>query len=153
MDSLKGSQLKYLPIHDDDGESESFLPLSEKDENDGNKHIAKTESGMRKYIPWALHLGLILMYTAIMLTWKPRVIIREPFDGEHISKVNVVNNTNFLLAPSDAPIEYETVRFFDSSKPESPYFGPSTPETDLAWDGLLPSIILFLFCLSLIDLV
>ncbi|PVH87832.1 hypothetical protein DL98DRAFT_566246 [Cadophora sp. DSE1049] len=47
------------------------------------------------------------------------VIIREPFD-----------------APTDAPIEYETVTYF--SEPEgSKYFGQSNNQTDAAWDGLL----------------
>lgn len=44
-----------------------------------------------------------------------------------------------MLAPgSDAPIQYERVQFANNTEDDmTPYQGPSTPETDAAWDKLL----------------
>jgi hypothetical protein len=49
-----------------------------------------------------------------------------------------------LIAPTDAPIEYETITFFEKEGHDSPYFGPSDPGTDAAWGALLTSMFCFL---------
>jgi hypothetical protein len=46
--------------------------------------------------------------------------------------------TIFAAAPSDAPIEYQTIQFHNNLAGDiTPFQGPSTPESDAAWEQLL----------------
>jgi hypothetical protein len=46
--------------------------------------------------------------------------------------------TILTAAPSDAPIEYETIQFHSNTAVDTtPFQGPSTPESDAAWEQLL----------------
>ncbi|KAH9222238.1 hypothetical protein DL95DRAFT_402213 [Leptodontidium sp. 2 PMI_412] len=130
MEFLNISKTIYHPVRNYDNDAES----SSASASESNEHLilekdlpfshttpssSSRQTILRKYLPFLLHLILILIYTTAFIYQPAKIVIREGFD-----------------APTDAPIEYETVKYF--GEPDgSIYFGPSNNETDAAWESLL----------------
>ncbi|KAH7369675.1 hypothetical protein BKA65DRAFT_544407 [Rhexocercosporidium sp. MPI-PUGE-AT-0058] len=132
MEFLNPSKTIYHPVRNYDNDADSSSSSLSVSGADPNEHLipekdtlcthatlSSRQHSLRKYLPFLLHLLLIAIYTTAFIYQPAKVVIREGFD-----------------APTDAPIEYETVKYFGEPG-GSIYFGPSNNETDAAWEGLL----------------
>jgi hypothetical protein len=138
MSPMQGKPHRYSHLTSEEEEARSFISLEEKD---AQLDLARrgSKSPLRKALPWLLHLLLLTAYLVGVFCWKRPLLIKESFDCKSLARVSyVMFRLTGYIAPSDVPIEYETVQFFAGVGNDiSEYQGPSTPQTDAAWSNLL----------------